>query len=50
VIALTALGHADAAQQLHSAGFDAYVRKPIDPFEFAQIIADMQLGRAVIPA
>jgi CheY-like chemotaxis protein len=39
VVALTAFGHPTADAELRAAGFDAYVRKPVDPLHFARVIA-----------
>ncbi len=40
-VALTALGHPEAETHLRAAGFEAYVRKPVDPLGFARVIAEL---------
>jgi PAS domain S-box-containing protein len=42
VIALTAYGRADDRARALSAGFDSYLRKPIDPDEFLKTIATVK--------
>jgi PAS domain S-box-containing protein len=44
VVALTASTEEHAQQRVRAAGFDAYVRKPIDPLQFVGVVA--QLYRA----
>ena len=44
-IALTALADAHIDELLHDAGFRTYVRKPVDPVEFSQVVAGVW-GRA----
>jgi CheY-like chemotaxis protein len=42
LVALTATGEPHAEQHLRAAGFHAYVRKPVDPMDFARTIAGLQ--------
>ena len=39
VVAVTAFGRQDEEARLRAEGFDAYVRKPVDPLQFARVIA-----------
>ena len=43
VVALTASGNPKAEEEIRNAGFHAYVRKPVDPVEFAQVIARLRV-------
>ena len=43
VVALTASGNPRAEEDLRTAGFHAYVKKPVDPVEFARVIAQLRL-------
>jgi len=42
MVALTAMGQPHAEKSLRDAGFHAYVRKPVDPLEFARVISTLQ--------
>jgi len=42
LVALTAMTHSHAEEDLREAGFHAYVRKPVDPIDFARTIAGLQ--------
>jgi PAS domain S-box-containing protein len=44
LVALTATSQPHAAEELRDAGFHAYVRKPVDPMDFARTIAGLQAG------
>lgn len=41
VVALTASAEEHAQQRVRAAGFDAYVRKPIDPLQFVGVVATL---------
>ncbi len=47
VVALTAMAHSHAEQQLRSAGFHAWVQKPVDPVRFARVIAGLRRAAAM---
>ena len=42
LVALTATAERNAEERLRDAGFHAYVRKPVDPLDFARVIATLQ--------
>jgi len=46
LVALTATGQPHAEQHLRDAGFHAYVRKPVDPLDFARVISGLQQSPA----
>jgi PAS domain S-box-containing protein len=41
-IAVTAFGDAGTEEKLREAGFNAFVRKPIDPTKFVRVVADLR--------
>ncbi len=46
VIALTAYGFAHAAEDALAAGFDAYLRKPVQPWDLCRTIAQLRRSGA----
>jgi PAS domain S-box-containing protein len=49
IVAVTAFGREDEESRLRAEGFDAYVRKPLDPLHFARVIARVQgVGASVL--
>jgi CheY-like chemotaxis protein len=46
LVAFTAMGEAHAEQRLRDAGFHAYVRKPVDPLDFARVISGLHQSPA----
>ncbi|HXN75563.1 MAG TPA: ATP-binding protein, partial [Gemmatimonadaceae bacterium] len=43
VVALTASGNPRVEQEVRDAGFQAYVKKPVDPVQFARVIAALRV-------
>lgn len=48
VVAMTAFGREEEIEQIRRAGFDEYVRKPVDPRELAAVTATVAKRRVAV--
>lgn len=47
ILALTAYGGQEAADRVVAAGFDAYLTKPVEPFEVGRVVRELASRRSV---